>query len=332
MGSDTTPIQSKSQLIVLFAPRALALLGTHNEKTAGRQEEEGTDLFASLDRSLYTSANKNAILRATEVVFQRKGETPATPATGLAAGTADTDPARATVVGCGGLDPEPSPPPLPPRPSASATSSVSGSFSPTQEEAVSIPRKNDNGCGGGNGDGKTDRRPQLKAASSFLGNSLGRIRSVALSTTKELARPDAAGSRRGVGRMKKVGLPRRRVPCEPSAENSPFRLNTPPPLPPRPALPPRVVTQTTTPDGLPPTECDGDDAVASSPPLPATLGSKDGTGGAGGKIGTTQSIVLDGLRLVWTLEIRDSVVRMELKWIRSYSKASALFIVHVLWE
>lgn len=321
-----------SSLSTLFCTLLTFPYGTHNEKTVVRQDEEDTDVFASLDRSLSASANKNAILRATEVVIQRKGNTPTTPATGQVNGTADIDVARATEVGCGGADAGPPPPSLPSHPSTSAAASASGSFSLTQGKAISVPRQNDNDCGSGNGGDDGDRRPQLKAASSFFGNSLSRIRSAAkvspppaarvaakeevfasstaaLSTTKSLVQPDAVRSRRGAGFMKKVGLPRRRASCETPGAKSPSRLNLPPPLPPRPALSPRVVTETTTPYGLSTAGGDGDNAVASAPPSPAIRGTNDVTGGAGGKVGATKSIVLDGLRLVWTLEIRDSVVR-----------------------
>ena len=292
-------------------------------------------MFAALDRSLSTSADKNAILRATEVVFQRKGDTPATPAAGQAAGTVGIDVTRATAVGCGGIDSAPSSPlPLPSQRSSSpAADSASGSFSVTRAASIPGDDVEDGGRDNGGGD-DGERRPQLKAASSFFGNSLSRVRSAAkmtpppaarrrvkeeltasskteLSTAKPLAQPDAVRSRRGAGFMKKVGLPRRRASCETPGAKSPSKLDAPPPLPPRPVSPPRVVVaETTTPHGLSSTGGDGDTAGTPAAPSPATRGTKYGTGGAVGKIGDTKSIILDGLRLVWTLEIRDSVVRV----------------------
>lgn len=317
----------------------------------GRQEKEDTALFAVLDQSLSTSANKDAILRATKVVFYRKGETPTAPATGLEAGTPGLDEAREAALGCGELDAAPSPPPLPPRSSTRVATSASRSFSPTQRDTVSSPQDDDE-CGSGNngtGVGEEDQKPQLKAASSFFGNSFSRIRSAAkmipppaartededkllkalLSKAKPHPLTDDARIRRGARLMKKVGLPRRRASCETPAAKTPSWSSTPPPpLPPRPPQPPRGVTEMATPDGSPPAGGDGDNAIAPAPPSPVARESQAGTREKGKKIGCTKSIILDGLRMVWTLEIRDSVVRTVLNFVHSYTKAAgACYVV-----
>ncbi|CAM9283675.1 unnamed protein product, partial [Ectocarpus sp. 13 AM-2016] len=165
-------------------------------------------------------------------------------------------------------------------------------------------------------------RQQPGLAAGFLGNSLGRIRSAAklvIPPPAAAAPPKANGGaggaaseeaaatpledasrspRRGV--MKNVGFSRRRASsASPSAAKPPSKLGPTPPLPPRTQLlPPRLVTGTSSaPDGAVP---DRKGAVA---PPPGTSGEGDVVSNPG----ATNLVVLDGLRLVWKLEIRDSV-------------------------
>ncbi|CAN0027152.1 unnamed protein product, partial [Ectocarpus sp. 12 AP-2014] len=165
-------------------------------------------------------------------------------------------------------------------------------------------------------------RQQPRLAAGFLGNSLGRIRSAAklvIPPPAAAAPPKANGGAGGAaseeaaatpledasrsprrGIMKNVGFPRRRASCaSPSAVKPPSKLGPTPPLPPRtPLLPPRPVTATSSaPDGAVP---DRKGAVA---PPPGISGEKDVVSNPG----ATNLVVLDGLRLVWKLEIRDSV-------------------------
>ncbi|CAM9317142.1 unnamed protein product, partial [Ectocarpus sp. 8 AP-2014] len=165
-------------------------------------------------------------------------------------------------------------------------------------------------------------RQQPKLAAGFLGNRSGRIRSAAklvIPPPAAAAPPKATGGAGGAaseeavttppedasrsprrGIMKNVGFPRRRASCaSPSAAKPPSKLGPTPPLSPcTPLLPPRPVTATSSaPDGAVP-----DRKVAVAPP-PGTSGEK----GVVSNPGETNLVVLDGLRLVWTLEIRDSV-------------------------
>lgn len=166
-----------------------------------------------------------------------------------------------------------------------------------------------------------DRPHQLKAVSSFFGNNVGRIRSAAKLAVPSSREPQQArGSDDGPVEavtaitaastdlavdttparsprrsfIQKVGLPRRRASCASPTARPPSELNSPPPLAPR---PPRLVTAT---EGREPLAPSGGHKMV---PLQQYVGAGDGS-----TAGATNLVVLDGLRLVWNLEIRDSVV------------------------
>lgn len=258
--------------------------------------------------------------------------------TALAAGMA-----RSGLSSGGGLDPSSrsssSPSPARPCPSADssarsragASGSTYGNSRSSQGTVVAVALDKPNGgasAGGG------DQKVQPKTVGSFFGSNIGRARSAtklvpslsaaaeagtaeeaaaiasAAAGSKEFNKPLFPSSRsfRGVGLMKKVGFPRRRASCKTLEPKPPSGLDSPPPLPPRPALPPRLVVETKNLEGFPRQGNDGGDIVASPLSPEAILGRKDDSSDGGSEVGGTNSIVLDGLRLVWTLEIRDGVV------------------------
>ncbi|CAM9101923.1 unnamed protein product, partial [Scytosiphon promiscuus] len=180
------------------------------------------------------------------------------------------------------------------------------------------------------------RQHQLKAVSSFFGSSVGRIRSatklvspsskeqtrgsdkslaeataaVAASAGLAVGTTPARSPRRGF--MKNVGLPRRRASSASPTARSPADASSPPPFAHRqPSLPPRVVTATRDNEELVPSGCDG------AKPSP-----QDTDAGVEKTTGATNLVVLDGLRLVWNLEIRDSVVMFVSDAMESFSAES----------
>lgn len=345
---------------MLARPQNLHSIYEHAAQQSTGLQEEGSDLFASLDRSLAGADDKSAIFRADCLVYRMKGKPGEAPGVVAEREAVETKRDMSTggkrMPGDGSVKARRSlsPPPLPPRPSGNNGGSPQDAKAVSPAVVTSVSGSADVGGTDGSGDGgpSLDSRDitkreagrgqlpvdtnaiattpaataveggqrQLKAVSSIFGSSVGRIRSAAkLVAPSSIERPQksddalieattaavtasaeaaveitpARSPRRGF--MQSVGLPRRRASCASPTARPPSHLNSSPPLAHRhPSLPPRVVTPTASHEGLSP------DGGVTVEPLPQDAD--------GSTVGATNSVVLDGLRLVWNLEIRDSVV------------------------
>ena len=285
--------------------------GDHNQYKAFGRHEDSTELFASLDRSLAGALDDTAIVRAEQLVFRKRGISAATAAATAAAAAAAA--AAAT---------EAAPP------AAAATAEAETAAAVVEEGSVPVGVRG----AGGQGSDSAARLPGGLTASPLV-------------TLPACATPDRErGAQRGRLKARVDGRedggggehlrPGTAPPSTPRSQGEvdivrgnedPRRLGggrgtrskTPPPLPPR----PRLLSKAKQPVEVLPEEMGG--AVPLEPPaqhpqqlpspapvsalVPALSAGGRDVGGVGASR-ATNLIVLDGLRLVWTLEIRDSVV------------------------
>lgn len=245
------------------------------------RHEDNTELFAAMDKSLAGVADENAILRAEELVFRRRGTAAVIPATaGSERGTSTSPPC--------------------PRSPRALKDNVRQS-SPFWGEPTDVTTET-----------------KMKAAAMTSGDHtehiIGRASSPVSSPPRGalLQRTATAGrGKTGTGSNISVGNKGRGHTSAAGARRLPEsrrpRSKSPPPLPPRPAALSRMASAAVaTPELTPKPEL----AVKSGDTVPSVTFAEAGDGGAGGN-GATNLILLDGLRLVWTLEIRDGVVSYE---------------------